>query len=1317
MDGPKYLLKHFVHPEGTVDLYHYSAHSADTLTTDPSKFGKNSWSHSERKADGNPKTFFYTDLADTEGFFHGKPLYHAKYDTQKLYDATEDPKGHVAGSNTINDLIARLKNLNYHGMFYSGVFPTVAIWHPVEMQRVEKKKMARMKAPAGGAVVNNTYSPGGQFLAKSMRRIRDVVAKLSRRTADMEHLLSEVQATRAGGRNPTASAAMLALADHMMEAGIPGAEIMRDAGYHAQAGNPSERKTDSEMTRGWFSDPRHEGDDPRAETMDVFPNPTGGHNIFYPTEYIGDVRLLTHLNRPYKIFNCSPHVGGPMPLHLYFPLYSREHLRRLTSDLPEHDRKAIHIAMDPHLPETHPDTPMKMARKKPRSPAGTKKLWAWLEQNPILKGIYGIPEVEKAVSSGRRLTPEEVANIEEAFKMPEGIRLPKDKRSNVSQRLRWLNHIHDSLNDKAGFGTILRSKSLPEHARAAVQQAVKLGYLLHFHPLLRAGFPDAPDPLEWYGTSMNPLDVAFHTSFAKKGKDGDPQWGNLNDAKDALHTDGKDVWDHAPASTVMRAIVGITSPGMNPEKNGVMAHKIITVAHQRAKAAGSDQWVDYLPDNQSEYLRSWMSDHGVTHPNTTDPAKLMKWVADLSAKHPTVQNQGVRGYKSADFASVNGVPLGVNKDGYVKFFSPAHKEAHDKAKAARKTIDKVVLPIVSPEGKLLPKEWSPNASIAAGLRTVRRLLHHVRTTEKPEGTVAELKAMSKWLLTHHPLSELDAVRKNAAVPGPETETKGDLKLGFRKEEAKTLGLRGAQMFGPKVGEFVPALSGRDKYPHQHVQDMHETWSSVLAHGGLVFNRGNYDEKKSEGLNDPTRRVLWASANAALEYMKKHHPDHPIFKHGPNDTSAVQAAQWVGAKMLRDEGGLLDFLHTDPSPFVENKDYVDAANKILAPHTGKEKTFSPTGKRKLSRPDETSLSALIRSAAANRSDANARWVLADFLRDHGLPGADVASAHADAAQKHDQKGAPRPPAANDRPIKSHPIVTLGGKAATFKDPTSVQEAFDADPENVSAVAQIVGREGVRGPVSLLVNHRIPGAVVEDHAASLTHGVILHSVDDFLRHTTDFPKNARKMLLSHALKSLPKPETPVKLSRGSADHVVYVSPSLRERSTLHDAAMGVHSPEMQALVAAAARMPSVRGGESGIGFWSDGAEESRKVALADPKEALRVAAALGRQFKQKSVLAFVEGEGDDTRHVIVVPDTDVEKIHADMMRHGIEYKTLLPHPSGTQIEAIDSDSLHTPAFLGYADEAGALSHERRVGTATFLGDENRDEAVKKYEAVLR
>ena len=189
--GDGSLLEHYVNPDGTVTLYHFAEHgSPDKITTDPSRFGKNKWSQAERKAEGTPKTFFYVDLAHKEGFFGGRPLYTRDYPAKHIYDATGDPEGHTRSAYSIHDLVTKLREAGYHGMFYSGVFPTVAAWQPIEMTKTEEPaRLARMQAPAGGAVVNNTFHRGGQFLGRGLRRIREVVERLARRKGPLDAAL------------------------------------------------------------------------------------------------------------------------------------------------------------------------------------------------------------------------------------------------------------------------------------------------------------------------------------------------------------------------------------------------------------------------------------------------------------------------------------------------------------------------------------------------------------------------------------------------------------------------------------------------------------------------------------------------------------------------------------------------------------------------------------------------------------------------------------------------------------------------------------------------------------------------------------------------------------------------------------------------------------------------------------------------------------------------------------------------------------------------------------------------------------------------
>ena len=131
------LLKDFVAPDGTVKLHHFTrAPLGDAFTTDPKMFGKNKWSQAEVKADSSPKTFFYVDPKDKESDTGpGGNHYTGSIPAEHLYDATEDPAYHAERAPNIRALLDKLKGLGYKGIYYSGVFPTVAIWHPVDVKR------------------------------------------------------------------------------------------------------------------------------------------------------------------------------------------------------------------------------------------------------------------------------------------------------------------------------------------------------------------------------------------------------------------------------------------------------------------------------------------------------------------------------------------------------------------------------------------------------------------------------------------------------------------------------------------------------------------------------------------------------------------------------------------------------------------------------------------------------------------------------------------------------------------------------------------------------------------------------------------------------------------------------------------------------------------------------------------------------------------------------------------------------------------------------------------------------------------------------
>ncbi len=131
------LLSDFTAPDGTVKLHHFTRHTSEPeFTTDPNMFGKNKWSQAESKEDPSPKTFFYVDPKDKESDTGpGGNHYTGSIPAGHLYDATEDAKEHAERSPNVRVLLDKLKALGFKGIYYSGVFPTVAIWHPVNVKK------------------------------------------------------------------------------------------------------------------------------------------------------------------------------------------------------------------------------------------------------------------------------------------------------------------------------------------------------------------------------------------------------------------------------------------------------------------------------------------------------------------------------------------------------------------------------------------------------------------------------------------------------------------------------------------------------------------------------------------------------------------------------------------------------------------------------------------------------------------------------------------------------------------------------------------------------------------------------------------------------------------------------------------------------------------------------------------------------------------------------------------------------------------------------------------------------------------------------
>lgn len=152
---------------------------------------------------------------------------------------------------------------------------------------------------------------------------------------------------------------------------------------------------------------------------------------------------------------------------------------------------------------------------------------------------------------------------------------------------------------------------------------------------------------------------------------------------------------------------------------------------------------------------------------------------------------------------------------------------------------------------------------------------------------------------------------------------------------------------------------------------------------------------------------------------------------------------------------------------------------------------------------------------------------------------------------------------------------------------------------------------------------------------------------------------------------------------------------------------------------------------IGAWADGAENSNMAEIRAPGslEQLRLSAAMkGSLANQKAVLVFQTApEGHDTLYTMAAPGTP-ESLHADLLKAGIPYHTLVTYPAGkdenlTRVIVVDTDGGLGDKVEKFADAHGtaALGYN---GHAEFLGDtqgtgsdaEQRERAQKAYSQVI-
>jgi hypothetical protein len=130
---------------------------------------------------------------------------------------------------------------------------------------------------------------------------------------------------------------------------------------------------------------------------------------------------------------------------------------------------------------------------------------------------------------------------------------------------------------------------------------------------------------------------------------------------------------------------------------------------------------------------------------------------------------------------------------------------------------------------------------------------------------------------------------------------------------------------------------------------------------------------------------------------------------------------------------------------------------------------------------------------------------------------------------------------------------------------------------------------------------------------------------------------------------------------------------------------------------------------LGNWKDGAENSttsRFDPSTDPDAVDYHTALMGRVTRQKAVMSFHPGEGDDSLFRFHVPSSEAgpASIAEVLDKNGIENRTLIPTPSGYDVVVSSTGGQLRDAVKQAAEETGAGKVLEQTGTEKMYGSWN-------------
>lgn len=193
--------------------------------------------------------------------------------------------------------------------------------------------------------------------------------------------------------------------------------------------------------------------------------------------------------------------------------------------------------------------------------------------------------------------------------------------------------------------------------------------------------------------------------------------------------------------------------------------------------------------------------------------------------------------------------------------------------------------------------------------------------------------------------------------------------------------------------------------------------------------------------------------------------------------------------------------------------------------------------------------------------------------------------------------------------------------------------------------------------------------------------------------------------------------------TGDGVGFASPQTKEGLSFHDAQHEVGTAHHRDLAQKFRNVDSLLDinakTSSSLGAWSDGAEDSTVTRFQHgvDYETLKTSMAMkGLLANQKAVVVFKrDGAGPNSMFYADVKGSDYAGLHAQLLKSGVEFHTIVPTSRGARVYSFDSSEDGAGA-APFAKFAGAHNVKARVihGHGEFLGSwTSRDEGRQAYE----